>query len=82
MFFDVDAENVREFYKKAPLKDLLATAEDRVKFYNGENLRWHTDKMMQQFGVDIVKGGLKEALKTVAQVVIELRQEAKRDMKS
>ncbi|KAI0127416.1 hypothetical protein BJ170DRAFT_683259 [Xylariales sp. AK1849] len=82
LFFDVDVASIRLFFKKAPPKNLADTGESWFKFINSENKRWHTDKMMQQFGADVVNGECKEAFDTIARTVIQLRQEAQRDRRN
>ncbi|OTB20596.1 hypothetical protein K445DRAFT_313074 [Daldinia sp. EC12] len=76
---DVNEANVKLFFSKAPPDWLVNTGEDRFKFINTENKRWHTDKVMQRFGSDVVHGPGREALNTVAMVMIELRREAQRN---
>lgn len=81
-FLDVSAESVIEFFKSAPPKDLVGTAQCRLKFFNAENRKWHTDKILQQFGSDIMEGECKEAMNMIAQLVVQLRHAAQRDGKS
>jgi hypothetical protein len=76
---DVSIANIRRFFMMAPPKDLIDTADRRFRFMNTENKRWHTDKLMQQFGEDFVVGELKESFDTISKLVVQLRQEAKRD---
>ncbi|KAI0887293.1 uncharacterized protein GGS22DRAFT_107370 [Annulohypoxylon maeteangense] len=74
---DVNEANVKLFFAKAPPAALVDSGDKRFKLINKENLRWHTDKVMQRFGSDVVKGDAKAPLGVVAKVVIELRQEAR-----
>ncbi|KAK6083684.1 stress response protein nst1 [Seiridium cupressi] len=76
---DVDAANVKLFFRKAPPGDLINTGESRFMLMNSENKRWHTDKLMQNFGTEMASGEFKETFDTIARVVIQLRQEAQRD---
>jgi hypothetical protein len=76
---DVDIDNIKLFFKKAPPENLVCTGEQRYKLINAENRKWHTDKIMQQFGPDAVIGKKKWALDTISKVMIQLRQEAQRD---
>ncbi|KAM0815169.1 hypothetical protein AB5N19_00963 [Seiridium cardinale] len=76
---DVDAANVKLFFRKAPPGDLIKTGESRFMLMNSENKRWHTDKLMQNFGTEMASGEFKETFDTIARVLIQLRQEAQRD---
>ncbi|KAI1098078.1 hypothetical protein F4804DRAFT_346640 [Jackrogersella minutella] len=76
---DVNEANVKLFFAKAPPKELVDSGEKRFKLMSAENKRWHTDKVMQRFGPDVVNGAAKNALVIVATVVIKLRQEAQRE---
>ncbi|KAK7928825.1 hypothetical protein PG985_005823 [Apiospora marii] len=73
---DVNRDSVSEFVKKAMSSE--DTAEKKFILINAETKKWHTDKVMQHFGRDIVEGEVHEELATVAKVMIELRQEASR----
>ncbi|XXH05022.1 hypothetical protein Hte_011446 [Hypoxylon texense] len=73
---DVNEASVKLFFKKAPPEELVSSGEDQLKLVNVEIRRWHTDKVMQRFGPDVVKGTAKTALAIIAKVMIELRQEA------
>ncbi|KAK8106533.1 hypothetical protein PG999_009892 [Apiospora kogelbergensis] len=73
---DVNRDSVSEFVKKAMSSE--DTAEKKFMLINAETKKWHTDKVMQHFGRDIVEGEVHEELATVAKVMIELRQEASR----
>ncbi|KAI8963927.1 hypothetical protein F5Y11DRAFT_317866 [Daldinia sp. FL1419] len=75
---DVNETNIKLFFAKAPPEPLVDSGEKRYKFINAENMRWHTDKVMQRFGQDVVYGPSRTALNTVAKVMIELRQEAQK----
>ncbi|KAL7626975.1 hypothetical protein AAE478_003750 [Parahypoxylon ruwenzoriense] len=74
---DVSDANIKTFFAKAPPDELIDTGEKRLKLMNAENKRWHTDKIMQRFGPDVVSGATKRSLDNVARVVIKLRQEAR-----
>ncbi|KAI1393688.1 uncharacterized protein F4822DRAFT_20828 [Hypoxylon trugodes] len=76
---DVTEANVRLFFAKAPPADFVDSGEKRFKFINAENKRWHTDKVIQRFGRELVEGDAKTTLDIIAKVVIELRQEAQRE---
>ncbi|KAI1457657.1 hypothetical protein F4805DRAFT_427682 [Annulohypoxylon moriforme] len=76
---DVDEANVRLFFAKAPPADSVDPGDKRFKLISEENRRWHTDKMMQRFGSDVVNGAAKGPLSIVAKVMIELRQEARNE---
>ncbi|KAK8106665.1 hypothetical protein PG999_010024 [Apiospora kogelbergensis] len=73
---DVNRDSVSEFVKKAMSSE--DTAEKKFILINAEIKKWHTDKVMQHFGRDIVEGEVYEELATVAEVMIELREEAPR----
>ncbi|KAI1212872.1 uncharacterized protein F4807DRAFT_302793 [Annulohypoxylon truncatum] len=75
---DVNEANVKLFFAKAPPADSVDSGDKRFKLISEENMRWHTDKMMQRFGPDVVNGAAKGPLGIIAKVVIELRQEARR----
>ncbi|KAI2471991.1 hypothetical protein F4781DRAFT_45359 [Annulohypoxylon bovei var. microspora] len=75
---DVNEANVRLFFAKAPPAELVDSGDKRFKLISAENLRWHTDKVMQRFGPDAVDGAAKGPLGIIAKVVIELRQEARK----
>ncbi|KAK6950055.1 hypothetical protein Daesc_008378 [Daldinia eschscholtzii] len=76
---DVNEANVKLFFAKAPPDKLVNTGENRFQFINTQNKRWHTDKVMQRFGSEVIHGPGRDALNTVAMVMIELRQEAQRN---
>ncbi|OTA95821.1 hypothetical protein M434DRAFT_393464 [Hypoxylon sp. CO27-5] len=76
---DVNEANVRLFFAKAPPEELVKLGDKRWKFINAENLRWHTDKVMQRFGPDAVDGDAKNALSIIAKVMIALRQDAQKE---
>ncbi|KAI1375014.1 hypothetical protein F4677DRAFT_150970 [Hypoxylon crocopeplum] len=73
---DVNEDNIRLFFEKAPPEQLVDSGEKCFKLISAENKRWHTDKMIQRFGQDVVNGAARSTLGTVAKIVIELRQEA------
>ncbi|KAK7937521.1 uncharacterized protein PG986_014389 [Apiospora aurea] len=73
---DVNRDNVSEFIRKAMSSE--DTAEKKFILINAETKKWHTDKVMQHFGRDIVEGEVHEELATVAKVTVELRQEVSR----
>ncbi|KAI1096337.1 hypothetical protein F5B19DRAFT_435960 [Rostrohypoxylon terebratum] len=75
---DVNEANVKLFFAKAPPADLVDSGDKQFKLISKENMRWHTDKVMQRFGSDAVNGAAKSSLGIVAKVVIELRQEARK----
>jgi hypothetical protein len=75
LLIDVSIANIKLFFQRAPPEDTIGTAEDRFKFISSETKKWHTDKMMQHFGVDI-HGEFQETFKMIAKVMVELRQEA------
>ncbi|KAI0131650.1 hypothetical protein F4776DRAFT_152567 [Hypoxylon sp. NC0597] len=76
---DVNEANVRLFFAKAPPEELVKTGDKRLKLINAENMRWHTDKVMQRFGPDAVDGAAKGVLGIIAKVMIKLRQEAQKE---
>ncbi|KAI0847954.1 hypothetical protein F5Y00DRAFT_270867 [Daldinia vernicosa] len=76
---DVNEVNVKQFFAKAPPESLVDSSEKRFKLMNAENKRWHTDKIMQRFGLGVLRGSAKPALDTIAKTLIELRQEAQRN---
>ena len=74
---DVSEANVKEFYRKAPLVAREATTGEEIyRLMGQENKRWHTDKIMQQFGTRILDGLYGTALNTVAKALVDLRREA------
>lgn len=75
---DVNEANVKLFFAKALPADLVDSGDKRFKLISKENMRWHTNKVMQRFGSDAVNGAAKSSLDIVAKVVIELRQEARK----
>ncbi|KAI6092602.1 hypothetical protein F4821DRAFT_278838 [Hypoxylon rubiginosum] len=75
---DVDETNIKLFFEKAPPADLVDSGEKRLRLINAENKRWHTDKVMQRFGPDVINGTAKKALDIIAKVMVELRQEAQK----
>ncbi|KAI4870759.1 hypothetical protein F4820DRAFT_143721 [Hypoxylon rubiginosum] len=73
---DVNEASVKLFFEKAPPAELVSSGEGLLELINVEIMRWHTDKVMQRFGPDVVNGAAKTALAIIAKVMIELRQEA------
>ncbi|KAK8036886.1 hypothetical protein PG994_015383 [Apiospora phragmitis] len=61
---DVNKNSVSEFVKKAMSSE--DTAEKKFILINAETKKWHTDKVMQHFGRDMVEGEVHEELATVA----------------
>ncbi|KAI0180150.1 hypothetical protein GGR52DRAFT_229632 [Hypoxylon sp. FL1284] len=76
---DVNEASVKLFFEKAPPTELMSSGEKVFKLINAENKRWHTDKVMQRFGPDVVKGAAKPTLDLIAKVMIELRQETQKN---
>ncbi|KAI1769042.1 hypothetical protein GGR53DRAFT_274884 [Hypoxylon sp. FL1150] len=79
---DVNEANVKLFFEKAPPDDLVNSGANRLKLINAENKRWHTDKMMQRFGPDVVNGAANTSLAIVAKVMVVLRQEAQKNRRT
>ncbi|OTB08023.1 hypothetical protein M426DRAFT_217949 [Hypoxylon sp. CI-4A] len=76
---DVNEANVNLFFSKAPPETLVDTGDRRFKFISAQNKRWHTDKVMQRFGQEVANGAAKSALGVVANVLVELRQKARKE---
>ncbi|KAI1247671.1 hypothetical protein MGN70_011562 [Eutypa lata] len=72
---DVSEANIRLFFDKAPP---VSSGELYYKLINSENRRWHTDKLMQRLGEDVVNGAAKDVFALVSKVLVVLRQEAQR----
>ncbi|KAI0602998.1 hypothetical protein F4775DRAFT_531484 [Biscogniauxia sp. FL1348] len=80
--WQVSEANVKLFFAKAPPEESRATARARFDLISKELRRWHTDKVMQHLGLEVVNSVSGEALNTVAKVLVQLRQDAQREMKT
>ncbi|KAI1406715.1 hypothetical protein F4819DRAFT_5353 [Hypoxylon fuscum] len=76
---DVTEVNVKLFFMKAPPEEMINSGEKHFNLINKEIKRWHTDKVMQRFGSGVVNGATKDALGTIAKVMVDLRQEARKN---
>ncbi|KAJ9137293.1 hypothetical protein NKR23_g9214 [Pleurostoma richardsiae] len=75
---DVTSGNVSLFFERAPPIALaIDVAEERFRIISQENKRWHTDKIMSQFGPEILSGKYKDALDLIAKLMVQLWKEAK-----
>ncbi|KAH9898918.1 hypothetical protein F4778DRAFT_782517 [Xylariomycetidae sp. FL2044] len=75
---DVGEAGVRCFFRDAPPRETVGSAEDNFRLVSGENRRWHTDKVMQRFGPGVMDSDVKELLDVVAKTLVELRREAQK----
>lgn len=75
---DVTAESVKLFFQKAPSMPSSPTdaKRERFKLMSQESKRWHTDKIMQLFGREVLTGIHGKALDLIAKIVVQLRQDA------
>ncbi|KAI5924860.1 hypothetical protein F4810DRAFT_97826 [Camillea tinctor] len=73
---EVTEANVTTFFAKAPPEELRATAKARLDLIRKELLRWHTDKVMQNLGSEVVNSSASDALNVVARVLVELMKKA------
>ncbi|KAI1492467.1 hypothetical protein F5X96DRAFT_626449 [Biscogniauxia mediterranea] len=77
---EVNEASVELFFAKAPPEESRATARARFDLVNRELRRWHTDKVMHHLGLEVVNSLTRDALNTVAKVLVELRKDARREM--
>ncbi|KAI1631315.1 hypothetical protein F4809DRAFT_632800 [Biscogniauxia mediterranea] len=77
---EVNEASVRLFFAKAPPEESRATARARFDLVSRELRRWHTDKVMNHLGLGAVNSLTRDALNTVAKVLVELRKDARREM--
>ncbi|ORY69546.1 uncharacterized protein BCR38DRAFT_471033 [Pseudomassariella vexata] len=73
---DVNEVDVKTFFRKAPPGCKSGRSDVDQLSLKKEILRWHTDKILHRLGPEVCNGKQKESLRTIAAVMIKLRQEA------
>ncbi len=74
---DVTESRIKAFFTYATPSELLGK-EEWYRLMSQESKKWHTDKVMSQFGRTVLEGPYGDALNTMAKTIVEMWKAASR----